>query len=206
MSVVQKVFKSRTHILEILESLGYNVADYTGFSVLEVDTMVKTKAMDMLLERRSPTNKKAYVKYILDEKLTPQLLDTIIEDIYEINQLLTKEDVLILITNKNINDTIQDHIKFIFDHSKIHVILHEISMLQFNGLKHAFVPTARILTAEETGDFMRKYNIQNVKTQLSEIGRFDALAKLICIRPGEVVHLTEYSQTAMTKETYCVCE
>jgi hypothetical protein len=52
MSLVQQVFKSRTHILEIMSSLGYDTSEYEGFSILEVDNMVIQKTMDMLLERQ----------------------------------------------------------------------------------------------------------------------------------------------------------
>lgn len=207
MSKVQKVFKSRTHILDTLQSQGFVTDDYTGFSLFEVDTMVKTKAIDMLLERTEPTTKKAFVKYILEEKLTPQLINTIVEDIYEINQLLSpqQKDVLIIITDKAINETMSMHIKYLFDHRNVHIIVHEIAALQFNGLKHIMVPSARILTEEETADFMRRYNIADVHTKIPEIGRFDPLAKLICLRPGEVVHLVQFSQTAAEKHSYCVC-
>lgn len=205
MSVVQQVFKSRTHILEIMSSLRYDTSEYEGFSVLEVDNMVIQQAMDMLLERKEPSSKKAFIKYMLNIKITPQLLNEMTEDLYDINQLLSDKDLLILITNKNISDSLKEHIQFLFDHDGKHVIVHNIRALQFNGLKHRFVPPAEVLTLEQTEQFKREYHISNVIKQLPELDRFDAQAKLLCVRPGEVVKFMRLSQTAMENVYYRVC-
>jgi DNA-directed RNA polymerase subunit H (RpoH/RPB5) len=205
MSLVQQVFKSRTHILEIMSSLGYQTSEYEGFSLLEVDNMVIQQTMDMLLERQQPTSKKAFIKYMLNTKITPQLLNEMIEDLYDINQLLTEKDLLILITNKSISDSLKEHIQFLFDHDGKHVIIHDIRALQFNGLKHRFVPRAEVLTPEATEQFKLDYHVSDVTKQLPELDRFDAQAKLLCVRPGEVVKFWRLSQTAMENEYYRVC-
>lgn len=205
MSLVQQVFKSRTHILEIMSSLGYQTSEYEGFSLLEVDNMVIQHTMDMLLERQEPTAKKAFIKYMLNTKITPQLLNEMMEDLYDINQLLTEKDLLILITNRNISDSLKEHIQFLFDHDKKHVIVHDIRALQFNGLKHRFVPRAEVLTQEATEQFKKEYHVADVLKQLPELDRFDAQAKLLCVRPGEVVKFWRLSQTAMENVYYRVC-
>jgi len=205
MSLVQQVFKSRTHILEIMSSLGFHTSEYEGFSLLEVDNMVIQQTMDMLLERQQPTAKKAFIKYMLNTKITPQLLNEMIEDLYEINQLLTEKDLLILITNKNISDSLKEHIQFLFDHDGKHVIVHDIRALQFNGLKHRFVPRAEVLTPEDTEQFKKEFHVSDVIKQLPELDRFDAQAKLLCVRPGEVVKFWRLSQTAMENVYYRVC-
>ena len=205
MSLVQQVFKSRTHILDIMESLGYKTDEYEGFSLLEVDNMVNYQTMDMLLERTQPTAKKAFIKYILNTKVTPQNLNEMMEDLYDINQLLTEKDLLILITNRNISDSLKEHVQFLFDHDGKHVIVHDIRALQFNGLKHQFVPHAKVLTTEETEEFKKEYFVSDTNKQLPELDRFDAQAKLLCVRPGEVVKFWRCSQTAMTNVYYRVC-
>jgi DNA-directed RNA polymerase subunit H (RpoH/RPB5) len=205
MSLVQQVFKSRTHILEIMSSLGFQTSEYEGFSLLEVDNMVIQHTMDMLLERQQPTAKKAFIKYMLNTKITPQLLNEMMEDLYDINQLLTEKDLLILITNKNISDSLKEHIQFLFDHDGKHVIVHDIRALQFNGLKHRFVPRAEVLTPEATEQLKKEYHVADVVKQLPELDRFDAQAKLLCVRPGEVVKFWRLSQTAMENVYYRVC-
>jgi DNA-directed RNA polymerase subunit H (RpoH/RPB5) len=188
-----------------MSSLGYQTKEYEGFSLLEVDTMVNQNAMDMLLERTEPTAKKAFVKYILNTKITPQILDEMLEDLFDFNQLLTEKDVLILITNKSISDSLKEHIQFLFDHDRKHVIVHDIRALQFNGLKHRFVPRAEVMTQEETEKFKHEYHVSDVIKQLPELDRFDAQAKLLCVRPGEVVKFWRLSQTAMENIYYRVC-
>ena len=201
---VQQLFKSRIHILEIMKSLGYNTEEYEGFSLLEVDTMSSQGMMDLLLERSTPTKKRAFIKYFTN-KMTPSDLNSIVDDLYDINQLLTNEDVLILITNQNISDTLKENIQYLFDHHQKHIIVHDIRYLQFNGLKHRLVPEAHILTQEEREAFQKEYFVNDFKTQLPELDRFDAQAKLICARPGDVVQFKRMSQTAMESIYYRVC-
>jgi DNA-directed RNA polymerase subunit H (RpoH/RPB5) len=188
-----------------MSSLGYQTSEYEGFSLLEVDNMVIQQTMDMLLERQKPTSKKAFIKYMLNTKITPQLLNEMMEDLYDIHQLLSENDLLILITNKNISDSLKEHVQFLFDHDRKHVIVHDIRALQFNGLKHRFVPRAEVLTPEETEQFKHEYHVSDVTKQLPELDRFDAQAKLLCVRPGEVVKFWRLSQTAMENVYYRVC-
>ena len=201
---VQQLFRSRIHILEIMKSLGYRTEEYEGFSLLEVDTMASQGMMDLLLERSEPTPKRAFIKYFIN-KITPTDLNSIIDDLYDINQLLTTNDVLILITNQHISDTLKENIQYLFDHHQKHIIVHDIRYLQFNGLKHRLVPEAHILTDEEKELFKKEYFVNDIKLQLPELDRFDAQAKLICARPGDVVRFKRMSQTAMESVYYRVC-
>ena len=201
---VQQLFKSRIHILEIMKSLGFNTEEYEGFTLLEVDTMSSQGMMDLLLERSEPTSKKAFIKYSLD-KITPNDLNSIVDDLYDINQILSTEDVLILITNHNISDTLKENIQYLFDHHRKHIIVHDIRYLQFNGLRHRLVPEAHILTEKEKEEFKKEYFVNDLKAQLPELDRFDSQAKLICARPGDVVRFKRMSQTAMESIYYRVC-
>ena len=48
-SEIQKIFKSRVIILELLEKQGYDTSKYTGSNITEVNSMYLSKQMDMLL-------------------------------------------------------------------------------------------------------------------------------------------------------------
>lgn len=200
---IQQLFKSRIHILEVMKTNGYNTSEYEGFSLLEVDTMASQKMMDMLLERKSPSQK-AFIKYFIN-KITPADLNSIVDDLYDVNQILTEKDVLILITNQNISDTLKENIVYLYDHHRKHVIVHDIRYLQFNGLRHRLVPEAHILTEKETEEFKKEYYVEHVKTQIPELDRFDPQCKLICARPGDVIRFKRISQTAMESFYYRVC-
>ena len=50
-SLISSVYKSRSTILELMKMQGYNVDEYDGFSVNEVNTMKLNNQLDMILEK-----------------------------------------------------------------------------------------------------------------------------------------------------------
>jgi DNA-directed RNA polymerase subunit H (RpoH/RPB5) len=201
---ILKLYKSRLTIIEQLENLNYNVEDYDEFSINEIDAMNNNSQLDMLVTNKS-TNKKIYVKYNLNAKqLNAQTLDNVIEDLYTIETVLTTDDTLMIITDTEPNDSILTKIRYLYDHSKIYVVIHNINRLQFNILNHTLVPKARILAETEIDEFKKKYNIINM-SQLPEISRFDPQALAICLRPGQICEFKRDSATAMNTNYYRVC-
>jgi DNA-directed RNA polymerase subunit H len=84
------------------------------------------------------------------------------------------------------------------------VVVHNMKRLQYNVLKHQYVPPCSILNDEQVLEFKQKFNIQNSK-QLPEISRFDPQALAICLRPGDIIKLMRRSETAGTFNYYRVC-
>jgi len=198
------LYKSRKTILEHLDNLDYETKEYVGFSINEIDTMHVNKQLDLLINHKS-NDKKVYVKYYLDAKqLRPANLDNIIEDLFVIDSVLTKNDTLIIITEDEPNDTIINKIKYLFDSEGVFVVLHNIQRLQFNILQHALVPTTVILNDAEIEEMKRKYNIKSLQ-QLPEISRFDPMALAICMRPGQVCMIFRNSATALSYTYYRIC-
>uniref|UniRef100_A0A6C0JWY2 RNA polymerase subunit H/Rpb5 C-terminal domain-containing protein n=1 Tax=viral metagenome TaxID=1070528 RepID=A0A6C0JWY2_9ZZZZ len=201
---VLSLYKSRNNILEILETLGYTISDYSGFSINEIDAMFVNQQLDMLLTHKSKQTK-TYVKYFLTSKqIRPQNLDEIIEDLFVIDNVLTKEDTLVIITEEEPNDTLVSKLKYLFDHDGVFVVVHNIQRLQFNILNHKFVPTTTILTHDEVNKLKVKHNIKEL-SQLPEISRFDPVALAIAIRPGQVCKILRSSATALDYEYYRIC-
>ena len=198
------LYKSRVNILKQLGNQGYNVTDYSEFSINEIDTMFSNKQLDMLVTNEN-TDKKTYVKYYLDAKqVRPQYLDEIIEDLFLADTVLTKDDTLVIIIDGEPNETIVSKVNYLYDHDGIFVVIHNISRLQFNLLEHSLVPPIKILTEGETSQLMVKYNLKDI-TQLPEISRFDPQALAIALRPGQVCEIERKSVTAMKYEYYRVC-
>jgi len=202
------IYKSRKTILDLLDEQAYNVSEYTGFNINEIDAMFVNSQLDMLINHQT-NSKKVYIKYYLSVKNTngqirPQQLKDIIEDLYELESILTKNDTLIIIINDEPNDTIISKIKYLYDHDGIFVVIHNIKRLQFNILQHTLIPSVLILTESETTELKEKYNLKNI-LQLPEISRFDPLALAICMRPGEVCKITRKSATALNSDFYRVC-
>jgi len=103
-SEIQKIFKSREVILELMEKQGYDTSKYTGSSITEVSSMHTTQQMDMLLEK---TDKKTYVKYHLDKTLRPANLYEYIEDLINLDNILDKKDDLVIIIKDEPNDSLK---------------------------------------------------------------------------------------------------
>jgi len=201
---ILKTYKSRMTLIDQLDSLQYNVSEYQEFSINEIDAMNTNSQLDMLVTNEN-TNRKIYIKYNLTSKqLNAQSLDNIIEDLYTIDNVLTTDDTLMIIIDIEPNDSILTKIRYLYDHSGIFVVIHNIKRLQYNLLNHALVPAARILDVNEIEQFKQTYNINNL-SQIPEISRFDPQALAICLRPGQVCEFTRNSPTAINAKYYRVC-
>jgi len=201
---VLSIYKSRSTIIELLDELDYNTTEYEGFSINEIDAMYTNSQLDMLIKHNS-SERKMYIKYYLTAKqIRPQNLDDVIEDLFQIENVLTKEDTLIIIIEDEPNDTIITKLKYLYDHEGIFVVIHNIKRLQFNILNHKLVPKCSILNETEIQDLKKKYNITNLM-QLPEISRFDPQALAICLRPGNVCEFKRNSATAMHYNYYRIC-
>lgn len=201
---ILSVYNSRVTLLDIMTDKGYETHDYISFSINEVDAMYKNEQLDMLLSHKKD-NRKVYIKYYLKAKqIKKQDLDDIIEDLYLIENVLTKEDCIIIVTEDEPNDTIIAKIKYLFEHDNIFIVIHNIKRLQYNILNHSLVPKCKILTPKEVTELKIKYNLSGVE-QLPEVSRFDPQSLAICIRPGEVCKYDRKSTTAMITDYYRVC-
>lgn len=200
---ILSIYKSRNTIIEYLQNLSYDISDYAEFSINEIDAMNTNDQLDMLVSRND--GKKVYIKYLLNIKqLRKDNLDQLIEDLYDIETVLEKKDTLIVITNEEPNDTITQRIKYVYDHSGIFIVLHNIKRLQFNILKHVLVPSAKILQDEEVESLKIQYNMKALM-DLPEISRFDPQALAMCLRPKQVIKIDRKSDTALEYNYYRVC-
>jgi DNA-directed RNA polymerase subunit H (RpoH/RPB5) len=201
---ILKLYKSRTTVIKQLQSLEYKVGDYSDFSINEIDAMNNNSQLDLLVTHRT-NGKKVYVKYNLNAKqLNAQTVDNVVEDLYSIDAVLTNKDTLVIITDVEPNETILSKIRYLYDHSGIFIVIHNINRLQYNLLSHNLVPKARILGDTEVEELKKSYNILKL-SQLPEISRFDPHALALCLRPGEVCEFTRDSATALNSKYYRVC-
>ena len=201
---ILSLYKSRTNILDILQSLGYNTDDYSGFSINEIDAMFINQQLDMLIYHNT-LSEKIYIKYYLTAKqIRPQNLAEIIEDLFVIENVLTKSDTLVIIMDEEPNETLIANLKYLYDHDGVFVVVHNIQRLQFNILKHKLVPPTNILDVKQVAELKVKYNLKEL-TQLPEISRFDPVALAICMRPGQVCRILRSSATALETEYFRIC-
>jgi DNA-directed RNA polymerase subunit H (RpoH/RPB5) len=199
------IYNSRRTLMEIMASLGYNVDDYNSFSMNEIEAMNKNAQLDMLIESAEKKSK-IYIKYLLTAKAIriKASIEELIEELFDLEAVLQKSDTLVVIVNDEPNDTLVEKITYWYDSRGIFVVVHNIKRLQKNILKHVMVPKHTLLNDEQVEQLKRTYNLTDVK-QLPEIGRFDPVALLICMRPGQVCHIERKSITAVSADYYRVC-
>ena len=201
---ILSIYKSRTTLIKQLEDLEYNVEDYSQFSINEIDAMCANDQLDMLVSREKDGSK-AYIKYTIHLKqLRKENIDQFVEDLFDIEEVLEKKDVLILVTNDDPNDTILQKLRYLYDHSGILVVVRSLQRLQFNVLEHDLVPTATILNKEEVEALKKKYHVENI-SKFPEISRFDPQALALCLRPGDVIEIQRNSNTALYYTHYRTC-
>jgi DNA-directed RNA polymerase subunit H len=133
-----------------------------------------------------------------------QEIQEIIDDLFYLEEILTKEDTLFIIAKDEMNETLTNELIHLFEKDGIFIVVQSIKGLQFNILEHILVPQHRVLNETETIEVMRKYNIKN-KTEFPDISRFDPVAQVIGLRPGKVCEITRISKTAITSLYYRVC-
>jgi DNA-directed RNA polymerase subunit H (RpoH/RPB5) len=201
---ILRLYKSRKTILDLLRTDEYDVSDYDKFSINEIDAMFTNDQLDMLIKHENE-DKKTYIKYFLTSKqIRPQNLDNIIEDLFLVESVLTKNDTLIIIIEEEPNETILAKLQYLYSHDGIFVVIHNIQRLQFNILNHSLVPKIKILKDSEIEDLKTKFNLKGTK-QLPEIGRFDPMALAHSMRPGQVCLIERNSVTALNYNYYRVC-
>lgn len=210
MNIILQNYKSREILLELLKRRDFVTEDYEGFDKNEIDTMTRNNTLDMLMTT-SPDKtplKKVYVKYLrVDESVSEALVNHTITDLYENSQVLSQQDMLVIVSNDEPNEKLQLYLTNLYENTKrsLFVTVLNIRRLQFNVLQHELQPREiHILTAAEKNDLFTKLNIRSNR-DLPEISRFDPLALALFLRPGEVCRFVRDSPVAITAEYYRVC-
>ena len=207
--LISTVYNSRKNVLELMEKQEYNIEDYSNFSINEVNSMKSTNQLDMLLEKKEEDSitkrkNKIYIRYYLGKSIRPTNLQEMIDDLFNLEEILKKEDTLFIIIKDEINETLTNELKHIWERDGIFIVIESIKRLQFNILNHTLVPKHVVIPDSEVIEIMKKYNITD-KIQFPDISRFDPVARAIGLRPGKVCKITRYSKTAIETFYYRIC-
>ena len=208
-ALISTVYTSRNTILDLMGKQGYNIEDYANFSVNEVNSMKQNNQLDMLLEKKEedPITKrknKIYIRYYLGKTIRPANLQEMIDDLFNLEEILKKDDTLFIIIKDEINETLTNELKHIWESDGIFIVVENIKRLQFNILNHDLVPEHTIVPETEVVNIMKKYNITN-KIQFPDISRFDPVSRAIGLRPGQLCHIVRPSKTAIKADYYRIC-
>ena len=208
--LISHIFNSRKIILELMEKQGYNVNEYANFGFTEVNLMKQNNQLDMLLETKEDavtsenSKKKIYIRYYLAARPAAKNIQEMIDDLFILTETLKKTDTLFIIIKDEPNETLINELKHIWESEGIFIVIESIKRLQFNILDHSLVPPHRLVLEPEVTEIMKKYNITN-KTQFPDISRFDPVAKVIGLRPGQLCHIIRPSKTSIESNYYRLC-
>ena len=194
-------------MLKQCELIGYNISSHEDVTTLEVDKLYANNQLDMIIENGNKN--KVYIKYSYstDKKnntFTKKDLDNVKDELFDVENTLTKNDILIVVMDDEPNDSLITRMKYLYEQEGVFVVIHNIKRLQYNILEHSLVPEATILTDGELNDLKVKYNIKDL-SQLPEVSRFDPQSLAICLRPGQVCKYTRKSVASLEHDYYRVC-
>lgn len=199
---LQNIYKARNNILEYLRNSNYNIDKYSNFSMHEISAMHTNNSEDMIFKEEGKHT--IYFKFHTNKALRVQTVEETLDELINIESILTDKDILVFITKLKINQTLKKYFSKIFTDRNIFVIQISLQELQFNLLEHTLVPKHSILTNEEALAMKKQYNILN-NNQIPEISRYDPVIKAIFAKPGDIIKIDRPSKTAITSIYYRYC-
>ncbi len=200
---ISKIFTSRKIILDLAKERGFNIDDYENFTIHEIQILKENKQLDMLLTNND-TGKKIYYKYHLVTKLRGPHVQDYVEDLYQVEEILSEEDDLVIVTKDEPNVALKNLLKMEFTKNNYYVNVYNFHNYLFNILKNNLVPHHEILTETKKKELALEYNIVK-ESQWPEISRFDPPAMAIGLRPGQVTEITRKSPTSLDTKYYRLC-
>lgn len=206
-NLISSIFKSRQTLVELMEKQGYDVSEYEQNTMTETNAKYANTQLDMLFDTSKHENvtiRKTYINFHIDKALRPTYIHDIIEDLFNVEELLTKNDTLVIITKDDPHDTIINTLRHMWEKDGYFVIIHNIKRLQYNILEHSIVPQHRIINEDEIIEVKTRYNIIK-DSEFPDISRFDPVALAIGMRPGQVCEIIRPSKTSITGYYYRIC-
>lgn len=204
-STISQIYTSRNIILDLVKERGYDTSDYEDRSISEIQKMYNEKQLDMLMNKEDTSDdRKIFIKYHLTGKIRINQIYEYIDDLYNVEEILTKNDDFIIITKDKPNDTLKKLMNNIWNKDNIYFVIYDYNNYLFNILNHEMVPEHEVIDEKEKDNIKKKYNILYDK-QFPEISRFDSVAEAIGLRPGQLCKITRNSPTAIKSVYYRLC-
>ena len=179
LAVIKTMLVSRNFKIDEPETLGSPVDDTRMYNFGGVLVIFSEK------NRVSDSNLTSYIKFASENNYTN---GTIV-----ISQIPSSESVLNSVRKyiaKDDNPLLQ-----IFD----------IRNIQVDKSLHVKVPRHRILTSKEASQLETRFNISKPRDQLPWIDSQDPMAKWIGARPGDIVEIIRFSESAGAASYYRYC-
>jgi len=202
---ISKIFSSRKIILDLAKKRGFDIEEYEKFTINEIQILKENKQLDMLLEKEeNGETEKIYYKYHLGTKLRGPHVQDYIEDLYQIEEILSLTDNLVIVTKDKSNPALKNLLRMEFTQNKYYVNVYNYHNYLYNILNNDLVPDHIIINDEKKKQIAQEYNIIS-ESQWPEISRFDPAALAIGLRPGQVAEINRKSPTALETKYYRLC-
>ena len=210
MSVVNKLFKSRGVIVEMLELRGYDVSQYKNFSINEIEAMFKASekkttaqlgSLDMTVI--NSLGGRLHIKYLLASKLRSANFKSLIDEM--LDTVLQSGEELIFILKDSVNnmDTFDSMLEGYLTTSNVFIQIFSLDNLLFNITKHELVPKMRIMNPDESASVLERFSAK--PSQMPQILKSDPQAKFLGVRKGDMCEIIRPSETAGYSYTYRMC-
>ena len=212
--IVTNIYKSRKTLLTQFQERGIDTSNLLN-NITENELRIMNKNSDIDFEVKQD-NYKISIKYLLNSKLRNTTLRNQIINFMEEEKIIDEEgnlnkdiDVsnheLIFIIKENPNESLVKVVDEIYNEYKLYVNIFWINTLLFNILEHEYVPKHQKITNEDFKELKSMYNL-NSKQQLPLISKHDPVAKVLGVRPGDIVKITRPSQSCGKYITYRCCK
>jgi len=211
MNIINKIYRNKNTLLEMLDLRGFDTEKYKNFSLNEIDVMYKSMDKKLTTES-SPLDfdckkgeNNCYIKFVLFTKLRVANTKTLIENM--IDEYVKEGDTIIFIVKDKINniESYESVLSTYLEENKIMVQIFWIDTLLTNITKHELVPEMRILNEEEKQDIFNKANISSF-TQMPLILKTDPVAKFYGLVRGDLVEIIRPSPTGGVYKNYRYCQ
>ena len=207
---VNKLFKSRGVIVDMINLRRYDASAYSNFSVNEIEAMFKASekktSADLGTLDITVANKlgsKLYVKYLLASKLRVNNFKSLIDEM--INNFLKAGDEMVFVLKDKINnmDSFNNMLESYLTTHNIFIQIFCLDNLLFNITNHMLVPKMSVVSPEDKDKILENYSAK--ADQMPKILKSDPHAKFLGVRKGDLCQITRASETSGTYISYRIC-
>jgi len=208
--LISNIYNSRKNLIKQLDYQGYNTNEYNIYSINEINSMYVSDQLDMIFEKNEINidkniKEKVYIKYNLKKAISKNDIQKLVDKIFNLEEILLHHDTLYIIVKEEVNESITNMLKYMYDKYNIFVIIQNLTRLQFNILEHSLVPQHRLLNNKEIEEIKLRYNITD-NNQFPKISRFDPVSLAVGLRPNDICEIKRDSKTTITNLYYRICE
>ena len=202
---IYNIYRSRQTLIQYLENENYNCENFKNFTLNDVNNLFNTSQLDLLVySNNEDSNNKAFIKYSIEKPVKQSDLYMYIEELYNVEDILDTNDNFVIIVYDKPNDTIIQTLKNIWEQENIFITILDIKSMLFNILEHDMVPKHIKLNDNEKDDVKNRYNMEK-DSEFPEISRFDPVAKILFLRPGQVCKIKRHNKTSINEDYYRIC-